>query len=58
MYIFKITHKNTTYNFNHHLIDSQVYYESPITGELIHIPSPILREKVHTILLRHIRECL
>ena len=44
------------HKFTHHLIDKQVYFESPITGELILMEPPYFVQKYHAVLRAHIAE--
>ena len=45
------------YTFTKHTIGTEVYFESPITGELIQMTKPYTFEQYTTTLTNHIREC-
>lgn len=44
------------YAFARHTIDNDVYYESPLTGELIKMTKPYTLEQYTTKLAKHIHE--
>ena len=44
------------YTFTKHTIGTEVYFESPITGELIQMTKPYTFEQYTTTLTNHIRE--
>ena len=54
-------HNNTitinNYTFINHPINNEIYFESPITGELIQMTKPYTFEQYTTTLTNHIREC-
>lgn len=53
-------HNNTitinNYTFTKHTINNEIYFESPITGELIQMTKPYTFEQYTTTLTNHIRE--
>ena len=53
-------HNNTitinNYTFTKHTINNEIYYESPLTGELIQMTKPYTFEQYITTLTNHIRE--
>lgn len=57
MYIHKITFNHTTYPFTlyNNLHPDNIYFESPITGELIEVKPPFSLSKYTIILTNHIK---
>ncbi len=53
-------HNNTitinNYTFIKHTINNEIYFESPITGELIQMTKPYTFEQYTATLTNHIRE--